>query len=103
MVEAGGAPLEHRGDDHNFQFARQRAERVAGWAGHGFGLIETLRVLGLAKVHAGVQFLQQHELRAARVRRAHAVHADSEIARAVLVAGLLHESGFEVEVHGGQW
>ena len=64
VVEAGGALLEQRGDDHHAEFGGQRAQAVGGGAGDGFGEIEQAGVFFAAEILRAEQFLQADDLRA---------------------------------------
>ena len=64
VVEARGALLEERSDDHDAQFGGERAEAIGGGAGNGFRQIEQPRVFFAAEILRAEQFLQADDLRA---------------------------------------
>ena len=64
VIEAGGALLEQRRDDHHAQFGGERAEAIGGRPGNGFGQIEQAGVFFAAEILRAEKFLQADDLRA---------------------------------------
>ncbi len=62
VIDAGGATFEKRGDDDDFGFLGDAAERFGGGAGNGFGQFEILDVFALAEVLGLKKFGQTDDL-----------------------------------------
>ena len=101
VVHARRTAFEHRTDDDDAEFLRERGQRLGRRAGDGLGLVEAFYVFVLAEIHAGVQLLQQHQLRPGG-GLADAGERGIKIRVAVLGTGLLHEADGKGRVHGGE-
>ena len=53
VIQAGGAALEQRADNHHAMLGRGPGQRGAGGAGNRFGLVKPAVVFGLARILAG--------------------------------------------------
>ena len=68
VIDAGGAPLEQRGDDYHLARGGELAQRRSARSRNRLGELEPGDVFGLTKIQRGEQFLQTDHLRAARSR-----------------------------------
>ena len=100
VVKPRRPSLEQRGHDHHAQFPRQCAQLFGAGAGDGFGQIAQGGVLDLAEIGRVVQFLQQHQARAARCRSTDVIHLGGEVGDGILPAALLHQGNIQWAAHG---
>ncbi len=92
VIEALGALLEERGDDHDLGVARHLGERLGRRPGDRFGELEELVILALAEVARTEELLQADDLGAPLCGFANALDRLLDVLRRLLFAAHLHEA-----------
>ena len=100
VVQAGGAPLEERRDDHDVRPRAPWRERIGGGAGDGLGQIEQRGVLALAEVLRAEEFRQTDDLGALAGGLAHPGAGALEVL--VRIGRAVHLNQADGEIVAGQ-
>jgi len=101
VIKTGGAALEDRRDDDNFQLARELAERFGGGTGNRFGQVEIVGIFFAAEILRTEKLFEADDLRSTLGRLADGLHRARKICGRIFRTLPLQQADGEFLAHEG--
>jgi hypothetical protein len=102
VIQAFGALLEQRGDDHHPELTSELTQLGRRRSGNGLSQPKELVILSLAKISAAEKLLETNDLRAATSSLADALHGLGHVRRRVRSTTHLHQTERDAVGSGGR-